>query len=88
MKVFCRFRHRYILFRLLRATAHESLSHLLPIIRNSYKYMSLPTDDGTETGSLKLGLTGTIFAWMVWSIAIVTDFATIVLLTRLLTIFA
>ena len=44
------------------------------------KYMSVPNDEGTETVSLKLGPTGTFFAWFVWAIVIITDVATIVLL--------
>jgi metal iron transporter len=54
---------------------------LLPVVWyvTHDKYMSVLTDDGTETVSLKLGLTGTIFAWIVWAIVIITDVATIVL---------
>ncbi|KUJ17398.1 natural resistance-associated macrophage protein [Mollisia scopiformis] len=55
---------------------------LLPVIWyvTHDKYMSVLNDEGTELVSLKLGLTGTIFAWAVWAIVIVTDVATIVLL--------
>jgi metal iron transporter len=55
---------------------------LLPVVWyvTHDKYMGVPNDEGTETVSLKLGLTGTIFAWAVWALVIVTDVATIVLL--------
>jgi metal iron transporter len=55
---------------------------LLPVVwyTTHDKYMRVPTDDGTETVSMKLGLTATVFAWLVWALVIVTDIATIVLL--------
>jgi metal iron transporter len=55
---------------------------LLPVVWyvTHDKYMGVINDEGTETVSLKLGLTGTIFAWAVWGIVIITDVATIVLL--------
>lgn len=55
---------------------------LLPVVWyvTHDKYMGVLNDNGTETVSLKLGLIGTIFAWAVWAIVIVTDIATIVLL--------
>jgi len=55
---------------------------LLPVVwyTTHDKYMSIPNDDGTEMVSLRVGLTGTIFAWIVWVIVIFTDIATIVLL--------
>jgi metal iron transporter len=44
------------------------------------KYMSVPNDEGTGIVSLKLGLKGTILAWFIWAIVIITDIATIALL--------
>jgi metal iron transporter len=44
------------------------------------KYMSVPNDEGTGDVGLRLGLTGTVLAWVIWAIVIVTDVATIVLL--------
>jgi metal iron transporter len=44
------------------------------------KYMSVPNDEGTGMVSLKLGLKGTILAWFIWAIVIITDIATIALL--------
>ena len=44
------------------------------------KYMSVPNDDGTGMVSLKLGLSGTVFAYVIWFIVIFLDIATIVLL--------
>jgi metal iron transporter len=44
------------------------------------KYMSVPNDEGTGIVSLKLGLKGTILAWFIWVIVIITDIATIALL--------
>jgi metal iron transporter len=42
--------------------------------------MSVPNDEGTGMVSLKLGLKGTILAWFIWAIVIITDIATIALL--------
>lgn len=55
---------------------------LLPVVWyvTHDKYMTVPNDEGTGTVSLKLGLTGTIFAWVIWVIVIFTDIATVVLL--------
>jgi len=55
---------------------------LLPVVWyvTHDKYMGVPNDEGMETVSLKLGLTGTFFAWFVWGIVIITDVATIALL--------
>ena len=44
------------------------------------KYMSVLNDEGTGMVSLKLGLKGTILAWFILAIVIITDIATIALL--------
>jgi len=55
---------------------------LLPVIWyvTNDKYMRVPNDDGTGTVSLKLGLTGSFFAWVIWGLVILTNVATIVFL--------
>ncbi len=44
------------------------------------KYMSIPSDDGTGTVSLKNSIPASIVAWLVWALVIVMDVATIVLI--------
>lgn len=55
---------------------------LLPVVWyvTHDKYMTVPNDDGTGYVSMKLGLTATILAWIIWAIVIITDIATLVLL--------
>jgi metal iron transporter len=49
------------------------------------KYMGVSNDEGTGNVSLRLGLTGTILAWVIWAIVIFLDVATIALLALGLT---
>ena len=44
------------------------------------KYMLVPDDDGTGTVSMVEGFWGTVFAWITWTIVILMNIATIVLL--------
>ncbi len=55
---------------------------LLPVVWyvTHDKYMSVENEEGSGTASMRLGLTGTVFAWIAWAIVIITDVGTIVLL--------
>jgi metal iron transporter len=44
------------------------------------KYMLVPDDDGTGTVSMVEGFWGTVFAWITWTIVILMNIATIILL--------